>query len=93
MDKLYLIRPILDTVLNQIQDNYIPYRDVSVVEAMIAYQGRLRFRKYGIKVWETCDARNGFCFDFDVYHGSPIGLEAWESALGKKTVLKLTEKL
>ena len=45
--------------------------DVSVDEAMIAYQGRLSFRqylpakpiKYGIKVWEACDTRNGFCFD------------------------------
>ena len=40
VDKLYLVRPILDTVLNQRQDDYIPYRDVSVGEAMIAYQGR-----------------------------------------------------
>ena len=101
VDKLYLVRPILDTVLNQIQDNYIPYRDVSVDEAMIAYRGRLSFRqylpaklaKYGIKVWEACDARNGFCFDFNFYLGRPTGIEAWESALGKKTVLKLTEKL
>ena len=46
VDKLYLIRPILDTVLNQIQDNYIPYRDVSVDEAMIAYRGRLSFSQY-----------------------------------------------
>ena len=104
VDKLYLARPTLDTVLNQIQDNYIPYRDVSVNEAMIAYRGCLSFRqylpakptKYGIKVWEACDARNSFCFDFDVYLGHPTGpggMEARESALGKKTVLKLTEKL
>ena len=46
VDKLYLVRPILDTVLNKIQDNYIPYRDVSVNEAMIAYRGRLSFRQY-----------------------------------------------
>ena len=102
VDKIYLVRPILDTVLNQ---THIPYRDVSVDEAMIAYRGRLSFRqyipakptKYGIKVCEACDARNGFCFNFDVYLGRrPTGMEAresGESALGKKTVLKLTEKL
>ena len=75
--------------------------DVLVDEAMIAYQGRLSFRqyipakptKYGIKVWEACDARNGFCYDFNVYLGRPMGMEARESPLGKKTVLKLTEKL
>ena len=91
VDKLYLVRPILDTVLNQIRGNSIPYRDVSVDEAMIAYRGRLSFRqyipakptKYGIKVWEACDPRacdprNGFCFDFDVYLGRPTGMEARE---------------
>ena len=30
---------------------------------------------------------------FDVHLGRPTGMEARESALGKKTVLKLTEKL
>ena len=44
VDKLYIVRPSLDTVLNQIQDNYIPCRDVSVDEAMIAYRGHLSFR-------------------------------------------------
>ena len=77
---------------------------MSVDEAMIAYRGRLSFRqylpakptKYNITVWEACDARNGFCFNFDVYlcrPTGPRGMKAQESALGKKTVLKLTEKL
>ena len=74
---------------------------MSVNEAMIAYRGRLSFKqyipakptKYGINVWEACDVRNGFCFDFYVYLGRPVGMEAQESTLGKKTVLKLTEKL
>ena len=68
VDKLYLVRPILDIVLNQIQDNYIPYSDVSVDEA---YRGRLSFRQYlaakPTRYGKACDARNGFCFDFDVY--------------------------
>ena len=104
IDKLYLVRRVLDIIQNQIQNNYIPYQNVSVDEAMIAFRGRLSFRqylpakptKYGIKVWEVCDSRNGYCFDFDVYLGRPTGPggnETREVELGKKTVLKLTEKL
>ena len=104
VDKLYLVRPVLDVILRQIEDNYVPYQDLSVDEAMIAFRGRLSFRqylpakptKYGVKVWEICDARNGYCFDFDVYLGRPTGpggAEAREVQLGQWTVLKLTEKL
>ena len=70
---------------------------------MTAFRGRLSFRqylpakptKYGIRVWEVCDSRNGYCFDFDVYLGrptSPGGSETRKVELGKKTVLKLMEK-
>ena len=66
VDKLYLVRPVLDAILRQIEDNYVPYRDLSVDEAMIAFGRHLSFRqylpakltKYGVKVWEICDARN-----------------------------------
>ena len=102
IDKLYLVRRALDIIQNQIQNNYIPYQNVSVDEAMIAFRGCLSFRqylpakptKYGIKVWEVCDSRNGYCFDFDVYLGRPTGPggnETRKVELGKKTVLKLTE--
>ena len=52
--------------------------------------------KYGVKVWEVCDARNGCCFDFDVYLSCPTslgGVEGQEVQLGQQTILKLKEKL
>ena len=57
----------------------MPYLHLFVDEAMISFRGCLSFRqylpakrtKYGVKVWEICDARNGYCFDFDVYLGRP----------------------
>ena len=81
VDKLYLVRPVLDVILRQIEDNYVPYQDLSVNEAMIALRGCLSLgqylpvkpTKYGVKVWEICDARGGYCFDFDVYLGHPTG--------------------
>ena len=75
IDKLYLVRRVLDIIQNQIQNNYIPYQNVSVDEAIIACHGHLSFRQYYnvIKVWEVCDSRNGYCFDFNVYLGRPTG--------------------
>ena len=104
MNKLYLVRSVLDVILRQIEDNYVPYQDLSVDEAMIAFRGHLSFRqylpakptKYGVKVWEICDARNGCRFDFNVYLDHPTGpggAEARQVQLGQQTVLKLTEKL
>ena len=66
VDKLYLVRPVLDAILRQIEDNYVPYWDLSIDKAMIAFRKHLSFRqylpakltKYGVKIWEICDARN-----------------------------------
>ena len=87
VDKLYLVRPVLDVILRQVEDNYVPYQDLSIDEAMIAFRGHLSFRqylpakptKYGVKVWEICDSRNGYCFDFDVYLGRPTGARGAEA--------------
>ena len=44
VDKLYLVRPVLDVTLRHIEDNYVPYQDLSIDEAMIAFRGHLSFR-------------------------------------------------
>ena len=104
VDKLYLVRPVLDVILRQIEVTYVSYQDLSIDEAMIAFRECLRFRqylpakptKYSVKVWEACNTRNGYCFDSNVHLGlpsSPGGAEAREVRLGQQTVLKLTEKL
>ena len=38
MDKLNLVRPVLDVTLRHIEDNYVPYQDLSIDEAMIAFR-------------------------------------------------------
>ena len=66
-DKLYLIRPILDTVNKRCLQNYKPHRENAVNEAMVKFRGTLGFRqdmpakptKNGIKVWERADSTNG----------------------------------
>ena len=99
-DKLFLIRPILEIVKAACKENYVPDRDVTVDEAMIAFRGRHGLKqympnkptKYGIKVWQLSVARNGYCSNFSVYLGKPTGGER-ENNLGKKVVLEMSKDL
>ena len=99
-DKLHLVREILDCVNGKLLENYTPHKESSIDEAMIAFRGTLAFRqympakpaKYGIKVWMRADSHNGYANEFEVYVGRPAG-QKHEVGLGKKVILKLTEKL
>ena len=67
---------------------------------MIAFRGTPAFRQYmpakptnyGIRVWMRADSQNGYANEFEVYVGRPAG-QKHEVGLGKKVILKLTEKL
>ena len=58
-DKCHLVRPMLTFVSDACLENYVPHKEQSTDEAMIAFRGQLSFRqyipakptKYGIKVW------------------------------------------
>ena len=101
-DKCHLVRPMLIFIPEACLENYIPHKEqsVHVDEAMIAFPGQLGFRqyipakptKYGIKVWVRTDSNNNYVYEFEVYVGKPHGI-GQEVGLGKKVVLKLTEKL
>ena len=99
-DKCHPVRPMLTFVSDACLENYVPHKEQSIDEAMIAFRGQLSFRqyipakptKYGIKVWVRADSHNGYVHEFEVYVGKPHGVER-EVGLGKKIVLKLSEKL
>ena len=99
-DRLFLVRAILDIVNGACRANYVPPRDLSVDEAMIAFRGRSSLRqympakptKYGIKVWSLSVAQNGYCSDFAVYLGKPENGKR-ETDLGKKVVLEMTRDI
>ena len=65
-DRLFKIRPILSIILDNIQNVYEPSKNLAMDEAMIAFKGRLLFRrymlakptKYGIKVWMAANSQN-----------------------------------
>eukprot|EP00795_Rhopilema_esculentum_P005767 gene5767-11046_t len=61
------MRPLLEVVNKQCLGNYSPNRENAVEKAMIKFRGTLSFRqympakptKYGIRVWERADSKNG----------------------------------
>ena len=99
-DRVYLITPIIDLVQEACKKNYIPPRDVTIDEVMIAFRGRFGFRqympakptKYGIKVWQLSVSENGYCSNFSIYLGKPLQGKK-EADLGKKVVLDMVRNL
>lgn len=76
-DPLYKVRPFINLIAPLFEANFLPGRELSINEAMIGYKGRIFFKQYmptkptkwGIKVWEMCDADTGYCVAFDIYTG------------------------
>ena len=77
LDKLFKVRPLL----SMLQDNfakYKPERDISFDEGTCPFKERVHFRvynpmkpnKFGIKLFQLCEASSGYCVGLDVYHGS-----------------------
>ena len=73
-DRLYKIRTILDIVVNNFRTNYIPDRDISLDEGMLAWRGHLRFRvynpgkitTYGILVRMVCESSTGYICNLQI---------------------------
>jgi hypothetical protein len=66
-DRLYKIRPILDTVVNNFKSDYIPEREISLDEGMLGWWGLLHFPiynpakiKYGILVRMVYESMSGY---------------------------------
>ena len=79
-DALFKIRPVVDRLQQTFRENYDPGRELSMDEGTCGWKGRLAFctynknkpNKWGIKLFEVCDANNGYCTDFDVYTGLQV---------------------
>ena len=99
-DKLAAIKEILEMIREKFQDAYYPSASLTIDEQLIRFYGKCRFRvympskpdRYGIKVWVLADATNGYCLNFDVYTGKPIGADR-ERNQAMRAVLQLTSNL
>lgn len=76
-DKLAPIRFIFDSFILNCKTHYSLGDYVTIDEMLIAFRGRCSFRmyipskpaKYGIKVFNLCDARTAYSFNLEVYLG------------------------
>ena len=98
-DRLWKVRPILDMILKQCQQNYHPHREQSIDEAMIKFKGRSSMKQYmpkkptkrGFKVWVRADSVNGYVCQYEVYTGKQGSTK--EVGLGGNVVVRLTRDL
>ncbi|XP_046681368.1 piggyBac transposable element-derived protein 4-like [Homalodisca vitripennis] len=98
-DKLFKIRPFLDTLSRTFLESYQPKEFQSVDESMIRFKGRSTLKQYmplkpvkrGYKVWVRAD-ESGFICEFQIYTGRLRDGRA-EKLLGERVVRDLTEKI
>ena len=76
-DRLVIIRPILNHIMDQCRAVYVPAKKLSIDEGMLKWKGRLSIRvynpmkptKYGIKFYFLCEAKTGYVLDCIIYRG------------------------
>lgn len=96
-DKLYKIRPLLDTLSETFITSLKPSEHQSIDESMIKFKGRSSIRQYmpmkptkrGYKVWVRAD-QSGYMCQFQIYTGKVSGTE---KNLGSRVVKDLTRTL
>ena len=98
-DPLFKVRPFLDLLLPQFKAHFQPGRDLSIDEAMIGFERSIFFKQYmpakptkwGIKVWEMCEAATGCRVVFDICTGR-ASRQSTEVCLGHEVVDKLASE-
>lgn len=99
-DKLYKLKPLIDTLNKNFKEYYHGTRQLSIDESMILFKGRSTMKQYnplkpikrGYKLWCLAD-QFGYIKQFSIYQGKN---ETWEAkyencSLGERVVLALTE--
>ena len=98
-DKLFKVRPFIDSIQANFLLQYAPKENQSVGEAMIKFKGRTTLKQYmpkkpikrGVKMWCRADSQTGYLSDFDIYVGRSG--EAVETNLGYAVVTKLCKSI
>lgn len=75
-DKLYKIRPFIQTLLNNFQKAYNPSKIIVIDESMVKFTGRNSNKQYmpkkpikrGFKIWCLVD-KQGYLWNFEIYTG------------------------
>ena len=76
-DPLFKVRPMISHTSETFSSVYTPEEYLSFDEATCPWKWRLRFKvynpakpcKFGIKLFQACEAQSGYCCGYDVYAG------------------------
>ncbi|UYV68686.1 PGBD5 [Cordylochernes scorpioides] len=76
-DRLFKIRPVLESLIYSFGNAYTPQQNLTIDEAMCPFRGHVGFRvyikgkphKYGIKIFQICEAVSGYAYNLDIYTG------------------------
>lgn len=99
-DPLHRVRPIFDELIKKFQDFFQPNKKIAIDEAMCAFRGRLHFRvynpakpdRYGMKMYELCDADSGFINKIEVYTGKLDQVSNNDQSITEQLVIRLMSK-
>ena len=75
VDKMWRLRPFLDSLLGNFQKMFKPRRAIAVDEGCLLWRGRLEFKtynprkpvKYSIKSYILCDSVTAYCYNLKPY--------------------------
>lgn len=93
-DRLYKIRPVIDSLSQSYKKYYSPKQKLVVDESMVKFKGRSSLKQYiknkpikrGFKIWMLCD-ETGYNLSFQIYSGKQT--DSVEVGLGSRVVLDL----
>ena len=75
-DRLFKLRPFLESLQANFSHSYNPHRELAVDEATIKYKVHtikefmpMKLIKHGIKMWCRADSHSGYLCAFDIYPG------------------------
>jgi len=76
-DRLFKIRPVIEELVCQFQQNYTLAREISIDETMVKFKGRKFFRqflprkpiRFGFKLFTLAESKSGYIWNFEFYIG------------------------
>ena len=90
----------MEKVIANFMRAYVPHKNLSVDESMIAFKGRLSWvqympkkpHKWGLKAWVLADSANGYVWNWELYTGKIQGRDDGKG-LSHHVVMSLTKPL
>ena len=100
-DLLYKVRHFYNTVVRKFKAKFNCGREISVVEAMIPFKGKLSIKvrmpdktvKFGVKLFMLCDSKTGYCKNFTIMYAGKDDRAVGNVGKTGAVVMELVEDL